>query len=184
MPMHIVVASKNPVKIRAVERGIKAVFPDRQLQVTGFSVPSEVSDQPMDDAETKQGAVNRVRNVALLQPNADLFVAIEGGCAFETDSRNQEYLSAFAWVVLKDKHDLWGEARSASFQLPDAVAVLVRDGKELGEADDIVFAKINSKQDNGAVGLLTANAVTREDLYVMPVILALNKIKNIERVYS
>ncbi len=176
--MHVVVASKNPVKIRAVEHGLAAIFPDRKLDVVGYSVPSDVADQPMSDAETKQGAINRVRNVALLEPLADLFVAIEGGCAFEQDSHHQEYLSAFAWVVLKDKHDVWGESRSASFQLPEAVAALVRQGKELGEADDIVFGKTNSKQDNGAVGLLTDNAVTREGLYVMPMILALINIKN------
>jgi len=36
---------------------------------------------------------------------------------------------------------------------------------ELGDADDLVFRKENSKQQNGAVGLLTNDAITRQSLY-------------------
>jgi len=54
----------------------------------------------------------------------------------------------------------------------------VRQGKELGEADDLVFAKENSKQDNGAVGLLTGNVIDRTALYQQAVVLALIPFKN------
>jgi non-canonical (house-cleaning) NTP pyrophosphatase len=80
---------------------------------------------------------------------------------------------AFAWVVILRSGFQHGEARSASFLLPAALSDLVSAGVELGEADDRVFGRQNSKQENGAVGLLTADAVDRAALYVMPVILAL-----------
>jgi inosine/xanthosine triphosphatase len=178
--MKIVVASKNPVKIAAVEQGVALMFPDRKLEIIGYSVPSEVADQPLTDAETKAGAFNRVKNVALLDPLADLFVAIEGGIEDVPDIHGTMHMTAFAWVMVMDKHNIWGEARSASFQLPEAVATRVRGGEELGIADDAVFGQSNSKQQNGAVGLLTHNAVTRSQLYVMPMALALIPHRNAE----
>jgi non-canonical (house-cleaning) NTP pyrophosphatase len=60
------------------------------------------------------------------------------------------------------------------------VADLIRQGKELGEADDLVFNRSNSKQDNGAVGLLTGNVIDRAQLYEQAVILALAPFKNTE----
>jgi non-canonical (house-cleaning) NTP pyrophosphatase len=48
----------------------------------------------------------------------------------------------------------------------------------LGEADDIVFGRSNSKQDNGAVGLLTDNVIDRAQLYEHAMILALIPFKN------
>jgi len=54
---------------------------------------------------------------------------------------------------------------------------------ELGEADDVVFGTNNSKQANGAVGLLTDNALTRAELYTEGVILALIPLRN-ESLYT
>jgi non-canonical (house-cleaning) NTP pyrophosphatase len=58
------------------------------------------------------------------------------------------------------------------------VAELIRNGKELGEADDIVFGESNSKQKMGAVGLLTNNVIDRTEYYTHAVILALIRFKN------
>ncbi len=94
---------------------------------------------------------------------------------------------AFAWVVTGFRNSSsdgsvnqlkLGRGRSASFPLPEKIAELIRQGKELGEADDIVFGVKNSKQSNGAVGILTANVITRTSLYVPAVILSLLPFKN------
>jgi non-canonical (house-cleaning) NTP pyrophosphatase len=71
-----------------------------------------------------------------------------------------------------------GSGRTASFLLPEAVASLVRQGKELGEADDLVFERSNSKQENGAVGILTGDVIDRAALYEPAVVLALIPFKN------
>ncbi len=71
-----------------------------------------------------------------------------------------------------------GKGRTGTFFIPPPVADLIRQGKELGEADDIIFQRNNSKQENGAVGLLTGNVIDRKNLYEQAVILALIPFKN------
>jgi len=164
----IMVASTNPVKIRSALEGFQRMFPGEQFSAQGTAVNSGVAHQPMTDAETLSGARNRAANAKRARPDADHWVGIEGGVDLIGTG-----MHAFAWVVILSGGTEHGEARSASFLLPDSLAALVRAGMELGEADDQVFGRQNSKQANGAVGLLTANAVDRETLYVMPVILAL-----------
>lgn len=161
----IVVASKNPVKLNAVKEGL-SVFVDEVFDLIGVSVESGVSDQPMSDAETLLGAENRVKNARTQFPEYDYYVGIEGGVE---DSASG--LMAFAWVVISNGKQT-GKARTTTFMLPPRVAELVHQGFELGDADDIVFAKSNSKQQNGAVGLLTNDAITRKSLYLQAVQLA------------
>jgi non-canonical (house-cleaning) NTP pyrophosphatase len=73
---------------------------------------------------------------------------------------------------------LTGKARTGAFMLPQEVATLVRSGVELGHADDQVFGRSNSKQTNGAVGLLTADLIDRQHYYEHAVVLALIPFKN------
>ena len=49
--------------------------------------------------------------------------------------------------------------------LPEAVAQLIRDGVELGEAMDRLTGEHNTKQRQGAVGILTAGLVDRQAAY-------------------
>jgi non-canonical (house-cleaning) NTP pyrophosphatase len=84
---------------------------------------------------------------------------------------------AFAWIVVMSGGQQ-GSARTAQFRLPKEVQRLVAGGMELGDADDRVFGRTNSKQKSGAVGLLTQNVVTRTTLYEGAVVLALIPFKN------
>ena len=86
-------------------------------------------------------------------------------------------MAAFAWVFILSGTQM-GKSRTGTFFLPSAVAELVRQGKELGQADDIVFQTENSKQENGAVGLLTGNLMDRAGLYEQAVLLALIPFRN------
>ncbi len=163
----VIISSKNPVKRAATEKGFAAMFPDQAFSVDTLSVPSGVSDQPMSDAETLQGARNRMYAARDAAPTADYWVGIEGGCSFENG-----HLIVFAWVtVLSNDH--YGESRTAIFRLPKEVADLVSSGIELGIADDMVFNRTNSKQGDGAIGILTHGAIDRTDYYVQAVTLAL-----------
>lgn len=164
--MQIVVASTNPVKIEAARRGFAQMFPDESLTVEGVSVPSGISDQPMSDQETYTGAYNRAHHAQAAQPG-DYHVGIEGGVE-ALDGR----LLVFAWIVVLGGEQQ-GRSRTATFILPDEVARLVRQGMELGAADDVVFGRSNSKQANGSVGLLTNDVIDRTDYYAHAVALAL-----------
>ncbi len=172
MSKKIIVASKNPVKINAVKNGFERMFPDIEFECEGVSVPSEVSDQPMDDEETFRGAFNRTENAKKAFPDADYWAGIEGGIDFIGKD-----MTCFAWVLVQSNEKI-GKAKTATFFLPEKVADLVKSGKELGDADDIVFGESNSKQKTGALGLLTKNVISRMALYEDPVIMALIPFKN------
>lgn len=177
-PKHIIVASKNPVKIAAALNGFQAMFPEDTYTVHGVDVPSGVLDQPFSDSETLQGAFNRARNAREKDSQADYWVGIEGGVE-DTPDKRAGSLQSFAWVVVLDqKERRFGKARTAAFYQPEEIAKLVRGGMELGHADDVVFGRSNSKQHNGNVGLLTGDIIKREDFYVQAVILALIPFKN------
>lgn len=168
----IVVASENPVKIEAVRRGFTCMFPIEVFQIQGMSVPSGVSDQPMTDQASRKGAFTRAQNAQSEVSDADFWVGVEGGCAVQDGD-----MVAFAWIVVMSGRQQ-GSARTAQFRLPKEVQRLVAGGIELGDADDRVFGRTNSKQKSGAVGLLTQNVVTRTTLYEQAVILALIPFKN------
>lgn len=83
-------------------------------------------------------------------------------------------LSCFAYMaVLHCSSGTWGHAATGSFPLPPPVVALVAAGHELGVADDMVFKRSNSKQHNGAVGLLTHGLIDRTAYYVHALVLAL-----------
>ncbi len=166
--LKVVVASTNPVKINAANKAFKKMFPVKKFEVLGVSAPSEVSDQPMSESETIKGAINRVRNLSKIEPKADYWVGIEGGCKIVEDD-----IEAFAWVIIRSKKGKVGKGRTGSFFLPYKIVELIKQGKELGEADDIVFGRKNSKQSNGSVGILTGDVITRTDYYKHAIILAL-----------
>lgn len=166
--IRVIVASKNPVKLKCTERAFKEVFKNHDLIFSGIDVPSNVADQPMSDGETLEGARNRARNAQSADSKADYWVGIEGGIA-ETEEGK---MNAFAWISIISKHQE-GEARTATFTLPPKIAELIHQDIELGRADDMVFQRTNSKQTNGAVGILTHELIDRAEYYKPAIILAL-----------
>ena len=160
----VLVGSKNPTKTNAVFSAFKEVF-KVPIEVVGLSVSSGVPDQPMSCAETKKGAKNRVKQ--LKKNNADFYVGIEGGCSYVGKN-----LFAFAWVVVMSEKKT-GYGKTSLFQLPKEIQNLIEQGVELGEADDFVFNRKNSKQKDGAVGILTGGLVDRSKYYKEAVIMSL-----------
>jgi inosine/xanthosine triphosphatase len=174
--MKVIVASVNPVKRNAVEEAFQKVFPEESFEFELQPFPSEVSAQPMSDEETITGAINRVNNAHKAIPGADYYVGIEGGL----QKRDGE-LETIAWVVIKSKEGIYGKGSSSSLMLPRIVSEkILNDGLELGDACDIVFNEKNSKQGQGAVGILTHGLIDRTQYYVEPAIMALIPFKNKE----
>ncbi len=162
----VIVASKNPVKINCVQEVLTLAFPLDDFAFEGVSVSSGVGDQPMTDDETLQGAINRASNAQNLH-QGDFHIGIEGGV-----SDDGKVMTAFAWVVILSDGKV-GKARTSTFELPQKIAQLVRLGVELGHADDQVFRRDNSKQKDGAVGILTNGILDRTEYYKQAVLLAL-----------
>ncbi|ENM5748691.1 inosine/xanthosine triphosphatase [Vibrio mimicus] len=159
----IIIASQNPAKVNAVRSAFSTVFPEQEWDFIGVSVASDVADQPMSDAETKLGALNRVRNAKQQYPNADYYVGLEAGI---------EDNKTFAWMIIESANQR-GESRSACLMLPPLVLERLQQAKELGDVMDEVFGTDNIKQKGGAIGLLTQHHLTRSTVYHQALILAL-----------
>jgi inosine/xanthosine triphosphatase len=168
MEKTIWVASANPVKIQAALKAFSMVFPGGKFNVEGIPVPSGVPDQPIGVEQTLEGARNRVEKLKELQKNIDFYVGMEGGI---TTLHGDTF--AFAWMYIETPKAKSGKAMTGYFQLPGEIQKLLEGGMELGHAIDNVFSKHNSKQEGGAVGMLTGSLIDRTEYYVHAMILAL-----------
>lgn len=121
------------------------------------------------------GARNRAQQALQQMTEADFGVGIEGGVR-----DTAEGMWAYAWVVVVNRAGQIGTGQTGRFLLPAGVAQLVRGGLELGEADDRFFGRENSKQKEGAIGLLSNGKLDRMQLYQQGVILALLRFVNPE----
>lgn len=173
--MRVVVASQNCVKVSAARKAFAGMFPSDNFTFIGVGVESGVSDQPMTDDETLRGATNRAKNAQSAEPVADYWVGIEGGL-----ERKAGVLESFGWMVVVSKNGAKSVSRTSTFVLPAKVAKLIDQGMELGDADDAVFHRVDSKHSHGTVGVLTEDFVTRESYYEQALALALIPYKNSE----
>jgi inosine/xanthosine triphosphatase len=162
----VAVGSLNPVKIGATRETLVRLAP--QLRVEGVAVPSGVPDQPWGDEETIRGALARA-HAARRALDADIGVGIEGGVVEAASGGVRT--NAWAAIVTRDGRE--GVGGSLSMELPADVALLVREGKELGHAMDAYAGTHNVKQGVGAVGILTNGLVTRQQAYEVLVAYAL-----------
>lgn len=165
--MKIAVGSKNPVKISAVKLAFEKAFPHESWEVEGIDVGSGVSDQPMSDSESIQGARTRAQKSrdAL---EADYGVGLEGGL----QQIDGEWFDC-GWIVILDKNGVEGIGSSVRIHTPDKMVAMVKEGMELGHVNDVLFGIENSKQGDGHFGLMTKNAITRTSGYTEGVIAAL-----------
>lgn len=157
--MLIAVGSLNPVKITAVTKIARQVWPE--CVVEGISVPSGVSEMPMRDERCILGAKNRA--VAARDAlKADFGFGLEGGV-----HPWAEGLLLVGWVAAVDKNGRFGIGGTGRLPLPRHIGERVAAGEELGLVIDDLWDDHNSKQKGGAVAALTANLMTREDAFTL-----------------
>jgi inosine/xanthosine triphosphatase len=123
------------------------------------TVESGVSCQPWGNEETARGALNRARAVQQ-QTDAALGIGFEGGLV---EVQGDVYTCAWCAVVRED--GVVGTAGGASVLLPPAVAEAVRAGMELGPAMDALTGRHNTKQGDGAIGILSGGWLDRQGAY-------------------
>jgi inosine/xanthosine triphosphatase len=167
IPPLFAVGSHNPVKIECVAEAAAEFWPE--AKAVGASTDSRVSAQPLSDAEMFTGARNRALQALEKTAGADYGVGLEGGVLDGAGG-----MWAYAWVVVVDRAGRVGAGQTGRFKLPEGVAHLIRvRGLELGEADDAFFGRVNSKQREGAIGILSDGRLTRSGLYRQGVVFAL-----------
>ncbi|MBX7213416.1 MAG: DUF84 family protein [Thermoflexales bacterium] len=169
--MIIAVGSTNPVKVDAARLGAGRLFGVADLRVLAVATDSGVRAQPQDDAETIAGATARATAALGASPEAEYGIGLEGGVA-ETEGR----LFTFTWCVAARRGGATSAVCTLRYELPRELAELVRAGLELGDASDRVYGRHNSKQAEGAVGLITRGALTRLEAYAPAVTLALARV--------
>ena len=155
----VIVGSTNPVKITAVRAVLLRLAPN--VQVEGIAVASGVPDQPIGDEQTQAGARQRAVAALAARPHAEIAVGLEGGVIVLPDGR----MRTCAWAVVVDREGRDGVGGSLSMPLPDRVAARIRAGEELGHAMDAEAQTVGTKHGRGAVGILTAGLVDRQQAY-------------------
>lgn len=188
--VRIAVGTKNPCKIDAVRSSFLEYFSSNEYEliITPKDIPSGVRDQPFGDDETRSGAINRARG-AYESGEFDFGVGLEGGIEIIERSGSDKkdlWCMAFMCIIgstsetctscrhtestflpnITKQQELRGVAKTASFPLCNKISDLViNDKMELGDADDEVFQRVNSKHGDGTVGKLTKGIVPRSDYY-------------------
>lgn len=165
--MKVAIGSVNPAKIAAAKQASCRVWPD--AQIIAVDVPSGVTEQPMDDEETIQGAINRAR-AALLAADAEIGMGVEGGVQ---DSSHGMFVGAWAAVV--DRSGTLGIGAGGRVLLPESIAARLREGAELGPEMDRFSGLKNARHHEGAIGILTNGLVTRTQALEIALTFALAK---------
>lgn len=149
------VGSKNPAKLKAVERFCGPLG----HQMMSVDAPSGVSSQPIGDEETMQGAVGRARTV-LDRSQADIGIGLEGGVM---DIGSEMYLCNWGALAVRGAETI--TASGARILLPHELAIGIREGRELGDVIDDYARKVNVRQGEGTIGILTNGHVSRDDMF-------------------
>lgn len=168
----VVIASTNPVKVKVAEESFKAVFPGETFEFIPVKSESGVPDQPLNE-ETQKGAHNRLAFISHNYKDADFWISQEGGLFEESDK-----LFNRAWILVRDKSGFVAESSTAHFYLPRKVTEYVREGLDLGDANDKFFGSINSKHGVGAIGHLTDGIIDRANYYLQAAIIAISELKH------
>ncbi len=167
--MKVLVSSRNPVKIEAVEDAFRKYFGD--VEVIGIEAKSHVPPQPIND-ETYIGAQGRALHLKEINEaenlGAEYFVGIEGGIAEEFD----KWFAFGCMCVVNTKGEV-GFGTSPHFELPKSVSDQLLKGIELSDVMDVLTNTENSKQHNGAIGYFTNGVMDRKELYVQGLIVAM-----------
>ncbi len=179
MVIRVLIASTNPVKVRAA----RAVFSCFHEEITFSSLKMQEIDsewdrlksQPLGEDETYKNSRLRVKYIRNSNPEFDFYVGIEGGIVLT--QQNQARIVVYCSV---GTHSVIETVRGCEIPLPNRwyeTLVSVREKRSLQlELGDLV-AKIsgipNIKQKNGAVGFLTQNIVTRFDILYQSMMMAL-----------
>ena len=166
--MKIAVGSVNPVKIDSVKNAIGDKI--KNVVVEGIEVNSSVSDQPMSDEETKNGAEERAVKVLELS-RADIGVGLEGGVYVE-DSRAWNTV----WCCVVDKKGKKEYVNGLKFVLPTKIEREILKGGEMGPVMDKLIGSKDIKKKQGAIGVMTDGWISREECYRNLVKIALGRL--------
>ena len=164
--MQVVVGSQNPVKRNAVREAFSKYF--GQVETIPVKVDSGVLPFPLSEAETLLGAVNRAQIAQKQKPSADFSVGLEGGL---TTFNKAVYIQAIAAIVRDSKLSV---ARSVAVEISESLVMRIDPSSDQSKkAIDSIMGRKNLFQNEGVIGVLTQDCLTRTQVLRDAVICAL-----------
>ena len=174
--MLVIVGSKNPVKISAVENAFGQYF--ETFTVESIEVASGVKEQPTEMEEIVQGAKNRAKN-AFETKKCDFSVGIEAGI-FRVSGSKTGWVDTAAVAIFNGKEFYLGF--TPMFEYPKKIVEKALEEKSTtGEAMEKIYGIKNPARTEGAIGWITKGKMTREQLHEYGVICALAGIVSKEK---
>jgi len=172
--MIINVGSKNPTKVGAVEEVMKDYFPDAVVQ--GIEVDSGVSCQPKSIGETMHGADRRAR---LAFQDCNLSIGLESGMIRAARTKTGYLITLFCSIF--DGQGFY-VGMSSGFEVPQDVIDMVLKDHTIDISDALHLAKYTEEKrigyGKGFIHVLTKGRVSRQDLVVQAVQMAMLQIEN------
>lgn len=171
--MKIVVCTLNKAKNDAVRNVVSKVWKD--VEFISIKTNSGISDQPMSDEESIQGAINRAKEGLQQIEGADYSIGLEGNV-----DENQFGMFLNGWAAIINKRGLIGLGCSGKVEIPKDIANQLREGKELGPLMQELMEDNSLRNNQGTNGVLTNGLYTRTKEFEDAVSCALAKFVNSE----
>lgn len=174
MVVRVLIASINPVKIRATREAFSSFYNNldfSHIEINGTGPNLYYSKpQPLGEEETFKASRWRVKYAQRHHPGFDFYVGIEGGVVLTP--QNQPRIIAYSSI---GNHEIIETIRGCEIPLPHRWYKRLTDSPqlELGDLAAGVSGIANIKQKEGAVGFMTQNIVKRFDILKQSVIVAL-----------
>jgi inosine/xanthosine triphosphatase len=155
--MKIFIGTTNKAKTKAVQTISRMYYPEASF--INLEVDSLVSAQPMSNEETRQGAINRAKQ--LIGQQDTLFgIGLEGGV-----QQIDGVLYICNWGALVTNNGEIFTATGAGIPLPDEIAKQLLAGAELGPVMDVYTNRKGIRHDEGAIGVFTDGLITRSMMF-------------------
>lgn len=180
--MIIAIASENKPKVSAC----KKIFNELKNEINKSedisyivkSIDSDVADMPLSLDDLMTGAKNRTENLHKLLKSenrpANYYIGLEGGFFIKYDpGRPVPIVFLESWVyAFNGIKGYWGS--SGAIEVPEKISDdILKSGKELGVIIDQKMKQTGIRSNQGTVGILTKNKITRQSFFESALIFAL-----------
>jgi inosine/xanthosine triphosphatase len=169
--MILVVGTTNQAKLTSVLSAVgKLSSKDTKFKspiIKGIACSSGVAAQPLCEATTQRGAINRAQEAMKKVPGCDYGIGIESGVM----QINDRYFEG-GWVAIVDQSGKISLASSNRYELSPKIMNQIKNGKELSEAVEHLTNYKDVKTSLGMSGVITLGLIDRAESYVDAVLLA------------
>lgn len=123
--LKIAIGTKSSYKVNAIKRAIYNI--DIEFESIYDSCDSGVSEQPMKSGETKQGSINRAKNILSKYPDYELGLGVEFG--YEPWEDGSYHM--ICWATIVDKNSRIFSEHSSSLQLPKVFQNAIENNQDV-----------------------------------------------------